>query len=206
MGVGVPADRAPLADQLNNPTHPTHPPTNQPRASPCLLLLLVLCAPRRRRRRPAPPPPRPPPPDFQFLHSIHPPINRPPTCFVASCSSLVVVQPPNFQFHDPQGPIYTSPRFLPPAKVRRQSVPGGWVGGMEGQPRARGCVQCAAQRAGCAARWVEPGLVAASLVCDAHRPLLPLGLWGTSQVSDAMAPTLLPLPLMPRSSPRLAPP
>ncbi|KAI3430721.1 hypothetical protein D9Q98_005307 [Chlorella vulgaris] len=25
--------------------------------------------------------------------------------------------PPNFQFHDPQGPIYTSPRFLPPAKV-----------------------------------------------------------------------------------------
>lgn len=28
-----------------------------------------------------------------------------------------LLQPPNFQFHDPQGPIYTSPRFLPPAKV-----------------------------------------------------------------------------------------
>lgn len=31
---------------------------------------------------------------------------------------LFLLQPPNFQFHDPQGPIYTSPRFLPPAKVR----------------------------------------------------------------------------------------
>jgi glucose-1-phosphate adenylyltransferase len=26
-------------------------------------------------------------------------------------------QPPNFEFHNPSGPIYTSPRFLPPAKV-----------------------------------------------------------------------------------------
>ncbi|KDD76751.1 nucleotidyl transferase [Helicosporidium sp. ATCC 50920] len=25
--------------------------------------------------------------------------------------------PPNFEFHDPRGPIYTSPRFLPPAKI-----------------------------------------------------------------------------------------
>ncbi|EFN50814.1 hypothetical protein CHLNCDRAFT_37654 [Chlorella variabilis] len=30
--------------------------------------------------------------------------------------------PPNFQFHDPQGPIYTSPRFLPPAKVIKSKL------------------------------------------------------------------------------------
>lgn len=30
--------------------------------------------------------------------------------------------PPNFQFHDPQGPIYTSPRFLPPAKVIKSQL------------------------------------------------------------------------------------
>ena len=27
------------------------------------------------------------------------------------------VQPPRFEFYDPQTPIYTSPRFLPPAKL-----------------------------------------------------------------------------------------
>lgn len=29
----------------------------------------------------------------------------------------MVVQPPKFEFYDPQSPIYTSPRFLPPAKI-----------------------------------------------------------------------------------------
>jgi len=29
----------------------------------------------------------------------------------------LVLQPPKFEFHSPDGPIYTSPRFLPPAKV-----------------------------------------------------------------------------------------
>ena len=38
-------------------------------------------------------------------------------------SPPAAAQPPNFQFHDPQGPIYTSPRFLPPAKVRTALVP-----------------------------------------------------------------------------------
>ena len=28
-----------------------------------------------------------------------------------------LVQPPRFEFYDPQTPIYTSPRFLPPAKL-----------------------------------------------------------------------------------------
>lgn len=27
------------------------------------------------------------------------------------------MQPPRFEFYDPQQPIYTSPRFLPPAKI-----------------------------------------------------------------------------------------
>ena len=27
------------------------------------------------------------------------------------------LQPPQFEFYDPQTPIYTSPRFLPPAKI-----------------------------------------------------------------------------------------
>lgn len=27
------------------------------------------------------------------------------------------MQPSKFEFHNPEGPIYTSPRFLPPAKV-----------------------------------------------------------------------------------------
>jgi glucose-1-phosphate adenylyltransferase len=27
------------------------------------------------------------------------------------------VQPPKFEFYDPMTPIYTSPRFLPPAKL-----------------------------------------------------------------------------------------
>lgn len=30
--------------------------------------------------------------------------------------------PPNFEFHSPTGPIYTSPRYLPPAKIVRCSV------------------------------------------------------------------------------------
>ena len=30
---------------------------------------------------------------------------------------LAAVQPPQFEFYDPQTPIYTSPRFLPPAKI-----------------------------------------------------------------------------------------
>eukprot|EP00887_Chlorella_sp_A99_P007300 scaffold2.g7300.t1 len=33
-------------------------------------------------------------------------------------ANLALTQnPPNFEFHDPHGPIYTSPRFLPPAKI-----------------------------------------------------------------------------------------
>lgn len=29
----------------------------------------------------------------------------------------MLLQPPKFEFYDPQSPIYTSPRFLPPAKI-----------------------------------------------------------------------------------------
>lgn len=32
------------------------------------------------------------------------------------------VQPPKFEFYDPQSPIYTSPRFLPPAKIVDSSI------------------------------------------------------------------------------------
>ena len=38
------------------------------------------------------------------------------------CNPPSPLQPPNFQFHDPQGPIYTSPRFLPPAKVIKSKL------------------------------------------------------------------------------------
>ena len=40
-------------------------------------------------------------------------------CNVQSLFSIcfVSVQPPKFEFYDPQSPIYTSPRFLPPAKI-----------------------------------------------------------------------------------------
>jgi glucose-1-phosphate adenylyltransferase len=31
-------------------------------------------------------------------------------------------QPPKFEFHNPEGPIYTSPRFLPPAKIIGSSL------------------------------------------------------------------------------------
>ena len=31
--------------------------------------------------------------------------------------ACAAVQPPQFEFYDPQTPIYTSPRFLPPAKI-----------------------------------------------------------------------------------------
>jgi hypothetical protein len=31
-------------------------------------------------------------------------------------------QPPRFEFYDPQTPIYTSPRFLPPAKVVKSKI------------------------------------------------------------------------------------
>ena len=29
----------------------------------------------------------------------------------------MTLQPPRFEFYDPHSPIYTSPRFLPPAKI-----------------------------------------------------------------------------------------
>ena len=32
-------------------------------------------------------------------------------------SDTRLLQPPRFEFYDPQTPIYTSPRFLPPAKL-----------------------------------------------------------------------------------------
>ena len=32
-------------------------------------------------------------------------------------SRMCATQPPRFEFYDPQTPIYTSPRFLPPAKL-----------------------------------------------------------------------------------------
>lgn len=32
------------------------------------------------------------------------------------------MQPPRFEFYDPQTPIYTSPRFLPPAKVVKSKI------------------------------------------------------------------------------------
>jgi glucose-1-phosphate adenylyltransferase len=32
------------------------------------------------------------------------------------------VQPPRFEFYDPHSPIYTSPRFLPPAKIVKSKV------------------------------------------------------------------------------------
>jgi glucose-1-phosphate adenylyltransferase len=31
-------------------------------------------------------------------------------------------QPPRFEFYDPQQPIYTSPRFLPPAKIEKSQI------------------------------------------------------------------------------------
>lgn len=34
----------------------------------------------------------------------------------------VRVQPPRFEFYDPQTPIYTSPRFLPPAKIVKSRI------------------------------------------------------------------------------------
>lgn len=37
-------------------------------------------------------------------------------------SESVAVQPPRFEFYDPQTPIYTSPRFLPPAKVVKSKI------------------------------------------------------------------------------------
>lgn len=33
-----------------------------------------------------------------------------------------VAQPPRFEFYDPQTPIYTSPRFLPPAKIVKSRI------------------------------------------------------------------------------------
>lgn len=32
------------------------------------------------------------------------------------------MQPPRFEFYDPQQPIYTSPRFLPPAKIVKSKI------------------------------------------------------------------------------------
>ncbi len=32
------------------------------------------------------------------------------------------MQPPRFEFYDPQTPIYTSPRFLPPAKIVKSRI------------------------------------------------------------------------------------
>ncbi len=32
------------------------------------------------------------------------------------------LQPPKFEFYDPQSPIYTSPRFLPPAKIVHSKI------------------------------------------------------------------------------------
>ena len=32
------------------------------------------------------------------------------------------LQPPRFEFYDPHSPIYTSPRFLPPAKIVKSKV------------------------------------------------------------------------------------
>lgn len=34
----------------------------------------------------------------------------------------IAVQPPKFEFYDPQSPIYTSPRFLPPAKIVNSKI------------------------------------------------------------------------------------
>lgn len=31
-------------------------------------------------------------------------------------------QPPRFEFYDPETPIYTSPRFLPPAKIVKSQI------------------------------------------------------------------------------------
>lgn len=36
--------------------------------------------------------------------------------------SAGALQPPRFEFYDPQTPIYTSPRFLPPAKVVKSKI------------------------------------------------------------------------------------
>lgn len=33
-----------------------------------------------------------------------------------------MVQPPRFEFYDPRSPIYTSPRFLPPAKIVKSKI------------------------------------------------------------------------------------
>lgn len=39
-----------------------------------------------------------------------------------------LLQPPRFEFYDPQTPIYTSPRFLPPAKVANCRVTDAIIG------------------------------------------------------------------------------
>ena len=35
---------------------------------------------------------------------------------------MLPLQPPRFEFYDPHSPIYTSPRFLPPAKIVKSKV------------------------------------------------------------------------------------
>ena len=44
------------------------------------------------------------------------------TWALSNTESSCVVQPPRFEFYDPQTPIYTSPRFLPPAKVVKSKI------------------------------------------------------------------------------------
>lgn len=38
-------------------------------------------------------------------------------CTSALTPGVCALQPAKFEFYDPQSPIYTSPRFLPPAKI-----------------------------------------------------------------------------------------
>lgn len=35
---------------------------------------------------------------------------------------VCAIQPPRFEFYDQESPIYTSPRFLPPAKVVKSTI------------------------------------------------------------------------------------
>ena len=62
---------------------------------------------------------------------IPPRIKGPVTAMSASCQLTpgndstcftCPAQPPRFEFYDPHSPIYTSPRFLPPAKIVKSKV------------------------------------------------------------------------------------
>lgn len=89
---------------------------------------------------------------------------------------ITLAQPPNFQFHDPQGPIYTSPRFLPPAKVGGPArgapgcMAGAWAEAAAGEGVSRPAASLAPPPLVCCAASTRPPLLLASpppLLCTA---------------------------------------